>query len=218
MTIKQYPKKLISIVRSSIKSFSKLFEPYKTRKTISNCYSINKPIKIIIGSASTRQDGWLSTNQNTLDLLKRNTWEKLFKPNSVDALLAEHVWEHLSFDEGVIASKNCFDFLKPGGSLRIAIPDGLHPDKNYIEYVKPGGLGAGAKDHKMLYTYKTVTQMLQKGGFSRVNLLEYFHENGQFHKSTWNNDNGYISRSSENDDRNRNGKLAYTSIIVDAIK
>lgn len=33
-------------------------------------------------------------------------------------ILAEYVWEHISEIEGIVASKNCYDFIKPGGYLR----------------------------------------------------------------------------------------------------
>jgi len=64
------------------------------------------------------------------------------------------------------ANKNAFDFLRIGGTLRIAVPDGCHPDPNYIEHVRPGGTGAGADDHQFLYTYKTITE-------SWINMLPF---------------------------------------------
>ena len=71
----------------------------------------------------------------------------------MDAILAEHVWEHLDCFAAIVAAQNCFKYLKPGGYIRVAVPDGWHPDKDYIDYVKPGGWGAGSDDHHVLYTY-----------------------------------------------------------------
>jgi predicted SAM-dependent methyltransferase len=101
--------------------------------------------------------------------------------------------------------------------LRIAVPDGFHPDPDYIEYVRPGGTGAGADDHKVLYNYKLLSEQLRRAGFE-VTLLEYWDENGDFHFRPWSSRDGYISRSRDHDERNQNGTLAYTSLIVDAIK
>lgn len=40
-----------------------------------------------------------------------------------DAFLAEHVWEHLSLDDAHRATRNCQRYLRPGGRLRLAVPD-----------------------------------------------------------------------------------------------
>lgn len=40
-----------------------------------------------------------------------------------DAFLAEHVWEHLSLDDAHRATRNCERHLRPGGHLRLAVPD-----------------------------------------------------------------------------------------------
>lgn len=80
-------------------------------------------MKVVIGSGNTKYDGWYHTQKNELDLLKREMFAKAFPEKHIEAFLAEHVWEHLSLDEGMIAAKNCFDFLAPGGYVRIAVPD-----------------------------------------------------------------------------------------------
>jgi predicted SAM-dependent methyltransferase len=69
----------------------------------------------------------------------------MFTHNSITAILAEHVWEHLTFEEGVQAAKNCYKYLKPGGYVRCAVPDGYFPDEEYQNIVKIGG--PGPKDH-----------------------------------------------------------------------
>jgi predicted SAM-dependent methyltransferase len=151
-------------------------------------------------------------------LLVENDWACYFSPNSVDAILAEHVWEHLTSDKDVTAARNCFKFLKAGeGYLRAAVPDGLHPNPDYVESVMPGGSGSGAKDHKVLYTYRTFPEIFDSVGFE-VFLLEYFDELGDFHHVDWNPSDGVIQRSRDFDPRNVNGKLNYTSIILDARK
>lgn len=40
-----------------------------------------------------------------------------------DAFVAEHVWEHLSLSDAHVAARNCQRYLRPGGRLRIAVPD-----------------------------------------------------------------------------------------------
>lgn len=173
--------------------------------------------KIIIASGGTIQEGWIRTRIDTLNLLREQDWKKYFQVDSIDAILAEHVWEHLTQDEGRIAAENCYRYLKPGGYLRMAVPDGFHPDPEYINTVKVNGSGAGSEDHKVLYTYRSLAELLHSAGFS-VHCLEYFDERGEFHYVDWDPDQGMIKRSRRFDERNRDGVLRYTSVIIDAIK
>lgn len=180
-------------------------------------YDRSKPIKMVVGSMFSVYKGWIHSDIETLDLLKESDWEKYFEKNSIDKILAEHVWEHLTEEQGKLAFTNCYNYLKPGGFLRVAVPDGYQPSKDYIDMVKPGGTGNGAFDHKILYNYKLMSGFLSKIGFD-VKPLEYFDENGQFHKNQWDPKDGMIRRSADHDDRNKGGKLVYTSLIIDAYK
>jgi predicted SAM-dependent methyltransferase len=75
----------------------------------------------------------------------------------------------------------------------------------------------GSDDHKVLYTYQTLGALFASCGFT-VNLIEYFDEQGQFHFRDWHPREGMIHRSSRYDERNRDGELHYTSLILDAKK
>jgi len=127
------------------------------------------------------------------------------------------VWEHLTADDARRAQRNAHTFLKPGGHLRLAVPDGRHPDPAYLERVRPGGTGPGADDHKVLYTVETLSRSLEAAGFE-VRPLEYWDARGEFQFCDWSTADGKIVRSRRFDPRNATGTLAYTSLIVDAIK
>lgn len=174
-------------------------------------------INIVVGAGGIVQEGWIETDINTLNLLERRDWDKLFDKKRIDKIVAEHVWEHLSLEDGKLGLRNCYEFLKEGGNIRIAVPDGFHPDPSYINYVRPGGTGAGADDHKVLYNYKLFKSILEELGF-KVKLLEYFDENGDFHFTDWSTEDGMIRRSKRFDKRNADGKLNYTSLIIDGVK
>jgi len=92
--------------------------------------------RVVIGAWSRFDEGWIPTQRDFLDLTKPKDWERFFAPDSVEAMLAEHVWEHLTPAEGLAAARTCYRYLRPGGYLRIAVPDGLHPDPDYNEPVK----------------------------------------------------------------------------------
>lgn len=174
-------------------------------------------LRLNLGAGGTAFPGWLGTEITTLDITRPEDWQALLSGRPADALLAEHVWEHLTDGQTVLANQNCFNFLRPGGHLRLAVPDGLHPDASYREHVRPGGIGPGANDHKVLYDYRLMSARLEAAGFT-VRLLEYWDEQGKFHAAAWDSGDGHIARSRHHDERNQGGKLAYTSLIVDAIK
>lgn len=175
-------------------------------------------LKIILGAGDSTQVGWLSTEQHELDLLQPASFARFgLLLGTVDAFLAEHVWEHLSADHGLAAAQLCYQYLLPGGYLRLAVPDGNHPDPAYQDWVRPGGTGPGCDTHQMLYNWTTLTALLTAAGFL-VRLLEYWDDQGSFHYQTWSYQDGVIQRCAALDERNRTGWLAYTSLIVDAIK
>ena len=174
-------------------------------------------LRVVVGSGGYFEPGWIPTDIDTLNLLQHSDWDRFFKPASINAILAEHVWEHLNLEEGKNAIRYCFKYLRPGGYLRIAVPDGFHPDVEYIEAVKVGGSGPGSDTHKILYNYKLLQNILIEAGF-KVQWLEYFDEEGCFHYSEWDPNMGKIYRSKRFDERNLDGKLTYTSLIIDAIK
>ena len=173
--------------------------------------------KIVIGSANIGLYGWVKTDKESLNVIIKDDFLRYWKPNSRIAFLAEHVWEHLTEEEANQANMNCFEFLRPGGRLRIAVPDGFHINPDYIAQVRPGGIGSGADDHKILYNYQLIAETLEKVGF-KIELLEYWDENGEFHFRDWHPKDGKINRSKRYDLRNQDGSLTYTSLIVDAIK
>lgn len=175
-----------------------------------------KKISIGAGGVDYGND-WYATDIVWHDITRDSNWKRMLFFLKLDNIMAEHVWEHLTDEHTISANANCFKYLKNGGTLRLAVPDGFNPNSDYINYVKPGGYGAGADDHKILYTYKIMKQRLEKAGFI-VELLEYWDENGQFHFKEWTDENGRISRSKRYDERNVNGQLNYTSLIVDAKK
>jgi predicted SAM-dependent methyltransferase len=197
------------------KRINRVVGPYRFRKGMAS----SGPKKIVIGSSGWFDFGWIPTEQQFLDLTKPADWQRLFRPDSLDAMLAEHVWEHLTLSDAESAAKTCFTYLKPGGYLRVAVPDGNHPDPTYLEWVRVGGAWSGqvTNDHKVLYDHKTLVQLFENAGF-RVELYEYFDEAGTFHYREWDPQQGKIRRSKRFDKLNKNGSLAYTSIIIDAIK
>ncbi|MDP2641533.1 MAG: hypothetical protein Q8P39_03370, partial [Candidatus Yanofskybacteria bacterium] len=57
------------------------------------------PCRVVIGASGVAQQGWIPTEEESLNILKVRDWERYFKNCEVDALLAEHVWEHLTEEQ-----------------------------------------------------------------------------------------------------------------------
>ena len=153
-------------------------------------------------------------------MLDEENWNIRFEHNSIHAILAEHVWEHLTFEEGIEAAKIRFKFLKQSGYIRCAVPDGFFHNEAYQNIVKIGGPGPKdhpAASHKIVHNYKTLRAMFETAGFE-VRLLEYCVENGIFYNNEWDGADGIIFRSKKYDPRNQGNQLVFPSLIVDAIK
>ena len=171
-------------------------------------------IKIILGAGATRYDGWIATDLPAFDILKHEHWARLFQPDTIERMLAEHVIEHLTIDQFKDFLRIARVYLAPGGRIRLAVPDGCHPDPDYIQRVRPGGTGGGADDHKVLYTGELMREILTAQGYD-CQLLEYHDAAGEFHHRDWRAEDGFVRRSAGHDPRNANGRLAYTSLMVD---
>ncbi|RDW15127.1 hypothetical protein CWR45_18340 [Oceanobacillus chungangensis] len=97
-------------------------------------------IKLVIGTGEYHNNpGWLHTQEEELNLIDEDTKNKRFENNSIPAILAEHVREHLIYAEGIVFAKMCYKFLIPSGYLRCAVPDGFFQDDTYQNIVKIGG-------------------------------------------------------------------------------
>lgn len=178
-------------------------------------------IRVVIGAGPYMNNpDWIHTQEEELNLLDEKTWKVRFDEGSIKAILAEHVWEHLSYEEGLDAAKICLRYLQSSGYIRCAVPDGYFPDEAYQHIVKVGGPGPQdhpAASHKIVYNYKSVTELFEDAGF-KVKLLEYCDEEGNFHQNSWEGADGVIFRSKKYDPRNQGENLVAPSLIVDAIK
>lgn len=86
-------------------------------------------VKLNIGCGTDYKEGWINIDNNSdhnitrLDL----NWDLRhylpFPSGSVDFIFNEHFLEHLSVEQGKAAIREFLRVLKPGGVIRIAMPD-----------------------------------------------------------------------------------------------
>lgn len=110
-----------------------------------------------------------------------------FKDATVDDIYASHVYEHLSYTGDVQqAFREAFRVLKPGGLIRIAVPDldrlcrlyltpGLAaPQRFYLMRVLVGGQTNPFDYHKCLFDEETLTVLLRHTGFVDIQRVDAF--------------------------------------------
>jgi predicted SAM-dependent methyltransferase len=145
-----------------------------------------RPLRLNLGSADDHIPGWVG-----IDLLRPGRkldlyWDLRrglpFKRHSVDAIAAEHLFEHLTFDQGVALMRECLRVLAPGGVLRISVPDLERYVASYlgqddlIDQVRPGrrtrALALGEVfflyGHQCMYDFETLERACTEAGFATV--------------------------------------------------
>lgn len=162
-----------------------------------NSYLVSHDFKKLhLGAGGNILAGWCNTDivpdikQGVfLDVTKRFP----FHDNTFDYIFTEHTMEHIEIRTGIRMLKECFRVLKPGGKLRISMPNlafliGLYKEektelqlreiKRIVDMVFPDiGIYQDAFvinnffknwGHKFIYDFKLLKLLLEKNGFSNV--------------------------------------------------
>jgi len=186
-------------------------------------------VKVIIGAKGTKQNGWLSLERSDLDIRDRHMWARLFQPESLDAVLTEHVLEHLTPRDADRAARNVYEFLRPGCYWRIAVPDANNPSRWYQLCSRPGSLlhlvanvlyTPGEPFHQVFYEHYSLTSLLATAGFV-PRLLEWHDDRGTFYRKKWSPVDGEVRRSFGHPYVTNGqglGGVHNLSLIIDAIK
>jgi predicted SAM-dependent methyltransferase len=119
-------------------------------------------IKLNLGCGSVRPNGWINTDSSLNANLQRipligkplarifnpvqydssnlvymnlnKTWN--YESNSVDIVYASHLFEHLTLKSADLFLKEAYRTLKPGGVMRIVVPDLYQIVTKYLEDYK----------------------------------------------------------------------------------
>ena len=108
-----------------------------------------------------------------------------YNDNSVDLIYASHVFEYFDREDGLGVLKEWHRVLKPGGVLRIAVPDfeaiaklysvGKFPLKNFLgplygkmEMGMKGGETGKTIYHKTAYDFNDLKRVLEEVGFKNI--------------------------------------------------
>ena len=83
------------------------------------------PLRLHLGCGATYKEGWVNVDLagTRVDLPWDLARPLPFAPQSIDAIFHEHLLEHLTYAQGVELHRRCRELLRPGGVLRIGVPD-----------------------------------------------------------------------------------------------
>ena len=111
------------------------------------------------------------------------------------------------YNVGIVVFKNDYD----GNNISNLWKSWLL-NQNNLNYEQYGKCG----DQKYLFNIDSLSEILSKYGF-KIEPIEYW-KDGKFNKKDWSVNDGFVGRSAEYDERNINGDLKYTSLIIDCYK
>lgn len=107
-----------------------------------------------------------------------------FKDNSVDLIFNSHLFEHLNKEDRIQALKTWYRVLKPGGILRISVPDfeaiAAHyfywKDLKYLQAMIHGSQKHPFDFHYYSYDFATLAKLLEENGFCNVRAYNFSKE------------------------------------------
>lgn len=192
----KHPAKQEKIRPDMIKWAKKFFDWKNVAKEWSDLFKnvprrTSKPqikTKITFGCYNQKFPDWYNTDKDIVDI----TEQLPFKDNSAEMIYHSHVLEHISLSNAEKFLLECKRILKPGGIMRIAIPDfkkllDLYskgkiktisqpdefkdfPDSLYLSCVLFGssGLNKEYEGHWMMYDEETLCYLLKSCDFTNM--------------------------------------------------
>jgi SAM-dependent methyltransferase len=143
------------------------------------------PLLIHPGCQNVRKEGWVNVDLAGYPVeLRWNLLRPLpFAAETADAVFHEHLLEHFSLTHGLALAKDWHRVLKPGGILRIGVPDAgayvssySEPDGDTLSALRPEAatklLAVSAlfywPHHLTMYDFETLQLLVTAAGFEQV--------------------------------------------------
>ena len=134
-------------------------------------------LKLNLGSGQHNLEGY-----ENIDLKNgQNAFPLKYDTESVDEIRASHILEHIGRREVKAVIKNWVDKLRPGGTLKIAVPgfdkimqalkDGVKLPSSADAYILGGQVDEN-DFHKSMFTAEVLSGLLQEAGLSNIQVWE----------------------------------------------
>lgn len=113
------------LVSAIVRPIRYTYRQWSARSTIQKYLQTHADRRLQIGTGPSNYPGWLNTDivpakgQAFLDASKRFP----LPDRSFRYVYSEHVFEHLTYEDGFLMLRECHRILTPGGKLRIATPN-----------------------------------------------------------------------------------------------
>jgi len=114
-----------------------------------------------------------------------NATDLPYSPDSVDEIYCGHLLEHLSWDEGQGALNHWLDILKPGGKIRVVVPNFDVLGSTYFQTPTPENMRrlndhyiysyVQESPHRYCYSAGLLKEAMEMAGFKRVERLPVDH-------------------------------------------
>lgn len=148
--------------------------------------------RLHVGCGAVKLEGWVNADIDPRAQLIINLRRRLpFPENALDRIYSEHVLEHVSAEDGVAFLREAYRTLKPGGVMRVAMPDlddlidGYSNDWKRFDWLHwPGhefiqtraemlNIAFRWWGHLYLYNREELERRLREAGFSSITFCEH---------------------------------------------
>lgn len=148
------------------------------------------PYRLHIGCGTIHFPGWINVDRDPASEVIDVSWDLRYPlpipAGSAEFVFHEHFMEHLTVEEGLALSRECLRLLKPGGILRIGMPDLADVVRQYAEndwrlpWMKKYGyehiqtraeninIAFREWEHKWLYDREELHRRLREAGFAAI--------------------------------------------------
>ena len=165
-----------------------LFHPYRWRTALRR----HAPRRLQVGSGRNRLEGWINADITpSADVIVFMERRLPFPDATLDRIYLEHVLEHASYETGLEFLRDAKRVLRPGGVIRIAVPDledlvrGYLDDDwrrfDWVNWPEHAFIGSRAQminvgfrwwGHQYLYDRDELARVLAGAGFTNVEFFD----------------------------------------------
>lgn len=129
---------------------------------------MTEAVRLNIGAGSTVIPGWTAIDRK----LGTEAFPLPYPDDSVDEIRASHILEHFTFRDAREAMKEWFRVLKPGGRIRVAVPDvdkaAAWPDKQERLFFLMGGQTDENDIHRSAYDASRLESLMDSVGLKWI--------------------------------------------------